>query len=101
MDAENMRDFVSYHKKLWNENSARELAQNSKIQKVIPIGFHGDFLLKIGIICFRDKRKNIPFLKHEGPPLVTPTFQYHGMYAILWKCMTRFPILHMFAYVLR
>ena len=22
----------------------------------------------------------------------------HGIYAILWKCMTRFPILHIFAY---
>ena len=27
--------------------------------------------------------------------------KYHGIYAILWKCMIRFLILHIFAYVLR
>ena len=52
-------------KNLWNENSACRLAKNSnsvgkyftKIQKVILEAFHGDFLLKIGIIWFRDIRK--------------------------------------------
>ena len=45
--------------------------------KVIFEAFHGEFLLKIGIIWFRDIRKNIPFFKYEGPPQATPTTQYH------------------------
>ena len=49
------------------------------MKKVIPDAFHGDFLLKIGIIWFRDIRTNIPFFKYEGPPLATPTTQYHGI----------------------
>ena len=46
--------------------------------KVIFEAFHGEFLLKIGLIWFRDIRKNIPFFKYESPPQATPTTQYHG-----------------------
>ena len=47
--------------------------------KVIPDAFHGGFLLKIGIIRFRAKKENIPFIKYEDPPLATPTTQYNGI----------------------
>ena len=49
------------------------------MKKVIPEAVHGDFLLKIGILWFRDVRKNILFIKYEGPPLAPPTTQYHGI----------------------
>ena len=49
------------------------------MKKVIPEALHGDFLLKIGIIWFRDIRKSIPFFKYEGPPQATPTTQYNGI----------------------
>ena len=49
----------------------------TKITKVIPEAFLGDFLLKIGIIWYKDMRKDIPFYNYEGPPLATPTTQHH------------------------
>ena len=47
----------------------------TKITKVIPEAFLGDFLLKIGINWYRDIRKDVPF--YEGPPLATPATQHH------------------------
>ena len=49
----------------------------TKITKVIPEAFLGDFLLKIGIIWYKDMRKDIPFYNYEGPPLATPRTQHH------------------------
>ena len=49
----------------------------TKITKVIPKAFLGDFLLKIGINWNRDIRKDVPFYNYEGPPLATPTTQHH------------------------
>ena len=48
-----------------------------KRRQVIFEAFLGDFLLKIGIIWYRDIRKDIPFYNYEGPPLATPTTQHH------------------------
>ena len=36
-------------------------------------------MLKIGIIWFRDIRKTSPSKNYDGPPLATPTTQYHGI----------------------
>ena len=65
MDAENMRDFVSYHYKFmkWKFSLSANLELKfcwkifTKITKV-----HGDFLLNIGIIWFRDIKKDYPLL---------------------------------------
>ena len=69
-DAENMRDFVSYYQKSmkwkFSLSANLELKFCKKLlhifSKVIFEAFHGEFLLKIGIIWFRDIRKNIPSL---------------------------------------
>ena len=55
----------------------------TKITEVILEAFLGEFLLKIGIIWYRDIRKDILFYSYEGPPLATPTSQHHRIYAIL------------------
>ena len=74
----------------------------TKITKVIPEAFLGDFLLKIGIIWYRDIRKDIPFYKYEGPPLATPTIQHHRImeymrfYENAWLGFRYYTFLHMF-----
>ena len=42
------------------------------MEKVIPDAFNGDFLLKIGVIWFRDIRKNIPSLSVMARPWPLP-----------------------------
>ena len=51
----------------------------SKITKVIPEAFLEDFLFKIGIIWYRDIKKDISFYNYEGPPLASPTTQHHSI----------------------
>ena len=80
-----MRDFVSYHiqfmKRKFSLSANLELKFGwkiyTKITKVIPEAFFGDFMLKIGINWYRDIRKDITFYKYEGLPLATPTIQHH------------------------
>ena len=57
-----------------------------KRRQVISEAFLGDFLLKIGIIWYKDIRKDIPFYNYEGPPLATPTTQHHTIMK-LWDFM--------------
>ena len=75
--------------------------------KVIFEAFHGEFLLKVGLIWFRDIRKNIPFFKYEGSPQATPTTQYHGImeymqyYENTWLGFWNHTFLHVFCVCLR
>ena len=68
--------------------------------KVFPEAVHGYFLLKIAYFGSGTK-KSPSFISYKVPPLLLPTTKYHGIYAILGKCMTRFPIRHILANVLR
>ena len=45
----------------------------------------------------QERWKISPSLCCVIPPLAIPTTKYHEIYKILWKSMTRFPILHIFA----
>ena len=56
----------------------------SKITKVIPEAFLEDFLFKIGIIWYRDIKKDISFYNYEGPPFATPTTQRHRIMEFMW-----------------
>ena len=49
------------------------------------------------IFFLKGHRKTSPSLSYDVPPLDPPTTKYHGIYSILWKWMTRFPILHIIA----
>ena len=72
----------------------------SKFTKVFPEAVHGYFCWKL-VYFGSGTKKNVPSLSYEVRPLAPPTTKYHGIYTILWKCMTRFPILHILANVLR
>ena len=50
-----------------------------KMKKVFPSAVHGCFMLKIGILWFRDIEKRPPSLSYEVLPLAPPITQYHGI----------------------
>ena len=49
----------------------------TKITKVIPEAFPGDFFVENWYNLVQGHKKDIPFYKYEGPPFATPTTQRH------------------------
>ena len=82
-----------------NSNSIRNFY--TKIKKDFLEAVYGCFVLKIGILWFRDIEKRPLSLSYEVPPLARPITQYNGImeYARFYENvrLSRFQILHIFA----
>ena len=74
-------------KNMWNEQSDLQITKNSnsirnfysKIKKDFLEAVYGCFVLKIGILWFRDIEKRPLSLSYEVPPLARPITQYNGI----------------------
>ena len=87
LDAENMRNCVSAQKNhikwIFRPLANLELKSRTKLlyknEKEFPWAVHECFMLKIGILWFRDIEKRPSSLSYEVPPLAPTITQYHGI----------------------